>query len=169
MIPIMLTHGFLSHFYRVSSETILKEARVDQLLVRQILGPGASKGAKGVSGRQLDFRLTACIQKAVESFSVTLCNNEHKAPSVSYRTLELQHRKNTRLNKSILTHRSTPPGMQTLFCDVVGMYPGDFALEHFLPVGEPIYWYSFLISLGLEGRMYALRPFKDVWLSCGVK
>ncbi|KAF9095502.1 hypothetical protein BGX27_001266, partial [Mortierella sp. AM989] len=122
-------------------ETILKEARVDQLLVRQIVGPRASKSAKSASGRRLDFRLTACIQSAVESISVTLCNNEHKAPSVSQQTVELQHRKNTRLNKSILTRGSTPSGMHTLFCDVVG----------------------------LEGRMYALRPFKDVWLSCEVK
>ncbi|KAF9327000.1 hypothetical protein BG006_009653 [Podila minutissima] len=75
-------------------ETNLKEAQVDQLLVRKIVGPGASKGAKGASGRRLDFRLTACVQKALESISVNLC---------------------------------------------------------------------------LEGRMYVLKPFKDVWLSCEVK
>lgn len=104
---------------------------MDQLLVRKIVGPGASKGAKGASGRMLDFRLTACVQKTLESISVTLCNNEHKAPSVSRQSAELQHRKNMRLNKSILMHGLTPPGMPTMFCDVVGKYPRRFVLEGF--------------------------------------
>ncbi|KAF9364616.1 hypothetical protein BGX34_000982 [Mortierella sp. NVP85] len=121
-------------------ETILKEARVDQLLVRQIVGPTAAKGAAGASGRRLDFRLTACVEKAQESISVTVCNNEHKEPSVSPRAAALQHRKNTRLNKSILTRGLTPPSMPTVFCDVVG----------------------------LEGRMYVLKPFNDAWLTCEV-
>ncbi|KAF9419931.1 hypothetical protein BGZ94_009272 [Podila epigama] len=96
-------------------ETILKEARVDQALVRGIVGKKAYKGTAGAFGRKLDFCLTACVTRALETTNVTLCNNEHKAPNVGASTVAQQHRKNVRLNKSILTRGSMPPNMPTVF------------------------------------------------------
>ncbi|KAF9345047.1 hypothetical protein BGX26_003609 [Mortierella sp. AD094] len=45
-------------------ETILKEAKKDQVAVRSIVGASAAIGAAGASGRKLDFRLVAAVMKS---------------------------------------------------------------------------------------------------------
>ncbi|KAF9105317.1 hypothetical protein BGX27_009691 [Mortierella sp. AM989] len=101
--------------------TILREAQKDQLAVRKIVGAGAAKGAKGVSGRRLDFRLVVSVkvtQASSEFVSVTLCNNEHKAPDVDAQTFNILHRKNNRLNKSVVANGLVTRTGPTVFLDV---------------------------------------------------
>ncbi|KAF9991838.1 hypothetical protein BGZ79_003916 [Entomortierella chlamydospora] len=106
-------------------ETILREAQKDQLAVRKIVGAGAAKGAKGASGRRLDFRLVASVkatQSSSEFVSVTLCNNEHKASNVGARTFNILHRKNNRLNKSVVANGLVARTGPTVFMDVQDRY-----------------------------------------------
>ncbi|KAF9917315.1 hypothetical protein FBU30_000802 [Linnemannia zychae] len=125
-------------------ETILREAQKDQLAVRKIVGSGVAKGAKGASGRRLDFRLVASVkatQSSSEFVSLTLCNNEHKAPYVGAQTFSILHRKNSRLNKSVVANGLVTRTGPTVFLDVQGF----------------------------EGWWYALLPFKDVFLCCQLR
>ncbi|KAF9580963.1 hypothetical protein BGW38_002189, partial [Lunasporangiospora selenospora] len=125
-------------------ETILREAQKDQLTVRKIVGAGAAKGAKGASGRRLDFRLVASVkatQSSSEFVSLTLCNNEHKAPDVGAQTFNILHRKNNRLNKSVVANGLVTRTGPTVFLDVQGF----------------------------EGWWYTLLPFKDVFLCCQLR
>ena len=110
-------------FQTIRGETILREAQKDQLAVRKIVDAGAVKGAKGASGRRLDFRLVASVkatQSSSEFVSVTLCNNEHKAPDVDAQTFKILHRKNNRLNKSVVANGLVTRTGPTVFLDVQG-------------------------------------------------
>ncbi|KAF8959010.1 hypothetical protein BGZ46_001844, partial [Entomortierella lignicola] len=112
-------------------ETILKEAKKDQLAVRSIVGASAAIGAAGASGRKLDFRLVAAVMKSRNISYFTLCNNEHKAPNTSDQEVDVQRRKNVRLNKSIFAYNrtSTQITKPIIFLDVVGYRARVFVLQ----------------------------------------